>query len=123
MTTRAAARTSSSNSGRWTIHCQACSPCSGGRVIAEGENSALRPTKRSPPMIQKLVRAGHVIADPSRLSAGGLIENGAVAVEDDRIAAVGSYAELSERYPGVETIGSERHVAIPGLVNTHHHGW
>jgi 5-methylthioadenosine/S-adenosylhomocysteine deaminase len=74
-------------------------------------------------MTQKLVRAGYVIADPSRLSSGGLIENGAVAVEDDRIAVVGSYAELSERYPDAETIGSERHVAIPGLVNTHHHGW
>jgi 5-methylthioadenosine/S-adenosylhomocysteine deaminase len=74
-------------------------------------------------MTQKLIRASHVIADPTRLSSGGLIENGAVAVQDDRIAAVGSYAELSERYPDAETIGSERQVAIPGLVNTHHHGW
>ena len=74
-------------------------------------------------MTQKLVRAGHVIADPSRLPSDGMIEDGAVAVEGDRIAAVGTYGELKARYPNAEEIGSDRQVALPGLVNTHHHGW
>jgi cytosine/adenosine deaminase-related metal-dependent hydrolase len=52
-----------------------------------------------------------------------LIAHGAVAVEDDTIAAVGTYAELKERYPHAEEMGSERHIVVPGLINTHHHGW
>lgn len=74
-------------------------------------------------MADKLVRGRYVIADPSRMAAGGLVEDGAVAVEGDRIAAVGPYAELKARYPQAEEHGSDRYVVIPGLINTHHHGW
>lgn len=74
-------------------------------------------------MSERLVRGGYVVTDASKLPRGGLLENGAVAVESDRIAAVGPYEELKGRYPQAEEIGSERHVVIPGLVNTHHHGW
>ena len=71
----------------------------------------------------KLVRARQVIADPELLPHDGVVEDGAVAIEGDRIAAVGPYDELRRRFADAEEIGSERHVAIPGLVNTHHHGW
>lgn len=74
-------------------------------------------------MGQKLVRGGHVVSDPSKLPGGGLIEGGAVAIEGNRVVAVGPYAELRARYPSAQEIGEERHVVIPGLVNTHHHGW
>ena len=74
-------------------------------------------------MAAKLIRGGHVITDPERLPSGGLIEHGAVAVEGDSVVAVGTYDELKGRFPGAEEIGSERHVVIPGLINTHHHGW
>src|ERR1041385_4649843 len=49
------------------------------------------------------------------------IENGAVAVEGQRIAGVGPYAEIVERFPEfrVETFGEA--VILPGLVNTHTH--
>ena len=74
-------------------------------------------------MGEKLVRGGFVVTDASKLPDGGLIEQGAVAVDGDRVAAVGGYDELKGRYPQAEEIGSDRHVVIPGLVNTHHHGW
>jgi len=74
-------------------------------------------------MAAKLVRGGFVVTDASKLPDGGLIEQGAVAVEGDRIAAAGSYDELKGRYPDAEELGSDRHVVIPGLINTHHHGW
>jgi 5-methylthioadenosine/S-adenosylhomocysteine deaminase len=74
-------------------------------------------------MGEMLVRGGHVVTDASKLPAQGLIEAGAVAVQGDRIAAVGPYDALKASYPQAEEIGSERHVVIPGLVNTHHHGW
>src|ERR1041385_4441806 len=49
------------------------------------------------------------------------IENGAVAVEGQRIAGVGPYAEIVERFPEfrVETFGEA--VILPGLINTHTH--
>jgi cytosine/adenosine deaminase-related metal-dependent hydrolase len=69
------------------------------------------------------VRGAYVVTDPSRLPAGGLVEDGAVAVEGGEVAAVGAAAELRSRYPGAEEIGGDGHVVVPGLVNTHHHGW
>jgi len=49
------------------------------------------------------------------------IENGAVAVEGQRIARVGAYAEIVETFPEfkVESLGEA--IIIPGLVNTHTH--
>ena len=49
------------------------------------------------------------------------IENGAVAVERQRIAGVGPHAEIVERFPAfkVESLGEA--IILPGLVNTHTH--
>lgn len=74
-------------------------------------------------MSEKLVRGAYVVTDASKLPHQGLVEDGAVAVIGDSVASVGTYAELKARYPQAEEIGSDRHVVIPGLVNTHHHGW
>lgn len=74
-------------------------------------------------MSEKLVRGGYVVTDASKLPAGGLLENGVVAIQGDRIVAVGGYEELKARYPHADELGSDRHVVVPGLVNTHHHGW
>jgi cytosine/adenosine deaminase-related metal-dependent hydrolase len=73
-------------------------------------------------MTEKIVRGGSVICD-ARRPGGGAIEGGAVAIRGSTIAAVGTFAELQGRFSQAEVIGSERHVVIPGLVNTHHHGW
>jgi 5-methylthioadenosine/S-adenosylhomocysteine deaminase len=50
------------------------------------------------------------------------IANGAVAISEGKIEAVGTYADLSPRYPGAEEIGGDRYLLIPGLVNGHSHG-
>jgi len=49
------------------------------------------------------------------------IENGAVAVQEQRIAGVGPHAEIVEKFPEfkVELLGEA--IIIPGLVNTHTH--
>jgi cytosine/adenosine deaminase-related metal-dependent hydrolase len=54
-------------------------------------------------------------------SSATVIENGAVAIEGQRIAAVGAYAEIVERFPDsqVQLLGEA--VILPGLVNTHTH--
>jgi 5-methylthioadenosine/S-adenosylhomocysteine deaminase len=70
----------------------------------------------------KLIRGLYVITDPARLPSGGLVKDGAVAVEGDEVVATGRHAELRARYPEAEELGSDRHLVMPGLVNTHHHG-
>jgi len=50
-----------------------------------------------------------------------LLWDGAVAVDDGRIAAVGSTAELRRRFDARETIDARDQLVMPGLVNTHMH--
>lgn len=50
-----------------------------------------------------------------------IIESGAVAVVDGRIAAVGSEAKLLEQFPEARQISADGGVIMPGLVNTHTH--
>lgn len=68
--------------------------------------------------ITMLVRAGHLVPDHDQPA----IPNGAVAVSGSSIEAVGTYVELSKRYPGVKEIGGDRFLLIPGLINGHSHG-
>jgi cytosine/adenosine deaminase-related metal-dependent hydrolase len=50
-----------------------------------------------------------------------LIEDGAVAIEDDKIAAVGARAEIAGKFPEAETRDFGEAVILPGLVNAHSH--
>jgi len=61
-----------------------------------------------------MLLTGTVVAD-----ATTPIEDGAVAVEGDRIAAVGPAADLRERYPGHEERAFD--ILAPGLVGAHVH--
>jgi imidazolonepropionase len=51
----------------------------------------------------------------------GLIEDGAVAVDGDRIIAVGPSAELHSQYTGRQTIDAGGKVVCPGFVDPHTH--
>lgn len=50
-----------------------------------------------------------------------VIEDGAVAISGDTIAAVGGRAELMARYPAAEQLVESHGLIMPGLVNTHTH--
>ena len=50
------------------------------------------------------------------------LANGAVAVSGETIADLGTYEELSARYPDAQVIGGDRFLLIPGLINGHGHG-
>ena len=68
--------------------------------------------------ISLLVTGGLVVTmDPRQ----PVIENGAVAVNDGRIIAVGESAELATRFTAKKTIDARRKAALPGFVDTHHH--
>ena len=49
------------------------------------------------------------------------IENGAVAIEEQRIAAVGPRSEIVERFPEFRVDDFGEAVILPGLINTHTH--
>lgn len=59
-------------------------------------------------------RGGH-------LGALGLIEDGAVLVRGDRIAAVGKTAELFDAYPDEPRLEAAGRVVMPGFVDPHTH--
>lgn len=53
--------------------------------------------------------------------ANEFIEEGAVLVEGDRIAAVGRAAELTERYPDEEILDAQGRIVMPGVICAHTH--
>jgi len=61
-----------------------------------------------------LVHGGIVVSDK-------VIFDGAVAVEGNRIVAVGDSSELRKRFQGFERVNAKGCAVIPGLVNTHTH--
>lgn len=52
---------------------------------------------------------------------GAVISDGAVAVMGSRIAAVGSYPDVSAKYSSANVIEGRGKVVLPGLINTHTH--
>ena len=64
-----------------------------------------------------LVTNGRVTRD----AGNAYLENGAVAIDGEKIAEVGPAAELAEKYPGAEVVDAHGGVIMPGLVNCHTH--
>ena len=73
-------------------------------------------------MAQVIARGRYAVTQPEQLPSGGLIPDGAVLIQNGRVEAVGTYQALRRRHPDASTIGSDRHLLIPGLVNAHLHG-
>jgi len=65
-----------------------------------------------------IIKAGHVLTMDNALT---VIENGAVAVRGERIAAVGPADDVVKRFSSEKTIGGDGYIIFPGLVNTHTH--
>src|ERR1700730_15954722 len=72
-------------------------------------------------MSTSLVRSRAIIARAIDRQSWEQIDDGAVLQEDGVIAAVGTYADLSKRYPNTTVIGSGNEILVPGFVNGHHH--
>jgi 5-methylthioadenosine/S-adenosylhomocysteine deaminase len=68
--------------------------------------------------VDLLIRGWYVVTmNDSR----DIIRDGAVAVRGDQIVAVGKASQLEADYEAAETIGGDRFVVTPGLVNSHIH--
>src|SRR6266700_54104 len=77
-----------------------------------------------------IVNIGQLVtlAGPSRPRVGaelrelGIIADAAMLIEDDRIVAVGKFAELkSQIVPGIHVIDAEQRCVTPGFVDAHTH--
>ncbi len=68
--------------------------------------------------IDLLVKGDYVVTMDG---AGTVIENGAIAVDDGVILAIGPAAEIEAAYAAAEVLDGERRVVMPGLVNGHSH--
>jgi 5-methylthioadenosine/S-adenosylhomocysteine deaminase len=67
---------------------------------------------------QLLITNGRVVTMDA---ARRILEGGAVAIEADRIVAVGPTRELRQRWPGTPELDAARGFVTPGLINTHQH--
>ena len=65
-----------------------------------------------------LIKDGIIITMNERYQ---IYENGAVAITDNLISAVGKTEEIEKKYKGDTVIDAKGKVVIPGLVNTHMH--
>lgn len=68
--------------------------------------------------IDLIVRGSHIVTMDTQ---GTVIEDGAVAVDEGIILAVGSAADIEARYTAVETLDGGKRIVMPGLINGHSH--
>ncbi|MEP6925814.1 MAG: amidohydrolase [Pyrinomonadaceae bacterium] len=80
--------------------------------------SAFAQRKSQTSSVDLIVRGGTVVTmDAERR----VIENGAVAVKNGKIVAVGKSAEITKQFVARQTINAAGKAVIPGLINTHTH--
>src|SRR4051812_29494299 len=68
-----------------------------------------------------LIRTKALIRGVDASGLAEVVDNAALHVADGRIAAIGDADELIARHPGLPRHGGPDMVAMPGLVNAHHH--
>jgi len=68
--------------------------------------------------IDLIVKGDYVV---SMDGASTVYDNGAVAVDDGLILAVGPADEITAQYSAVETLAGENRIVMPGLINGHSH--
>jgi 5-methylthioadenosine/S-adenosylhomocysteine deaminase len=67
--------------------------------------------------VDALLEGTVITMDPQRRT----IRDGAVAVRDGRIAAVGTAEEVRSRFAAPLTLGGQQRFVIPGLIDSHNH--
>jgi 5-methylthioadenosine/S-adenosylhomocysteine deaminase len=68
--------------------------------------------------IDLIIEGDYVVAMDG---AGTVISDGAVAVDDGMILAIGAAADIHSNFSAVDTLNGDRRIVMPGLVNGHSH--
>ncbi|MBS0559034.1 MAG: amidohydrolase family protein [Proteobacteria bacterium] len=72
-------------------------------------------------MARSLIRSRAAVTHVIDRHTCNEIADGAVLQEDGTILEIGTFADLSRRFPDVPVIGSGNEILLPGFVNGHHH--
>lgn len=72
-------------------------------------------------MTQTLVTADHMVTGFDAAGAPLILQDAALLIDGDTIAAIGPADALARAHPTANRIGGQGRVAIPGLINAHHH--
>jgi 5-methylthioadenosine/S-adenosylhomocysteine deaminase len=68
--------------------------------------------------VDLIISGGTVVTMDARKR---VVENGAVAVKNDKIVGVGALDEINKQFIAKQTINASGKIVIPGLINTHTH--
>ncbi|MEJ2255523.1 MAG: amidohydrolase [Woeseiaceae bacterium] len=68
--------------------------------------------------IDLLVKGDYIVTMDDNSS---IIEDGAIAIDEGVIVAIGPAADIEARYPASEVLDGEQRVVLPGLINGHTH--
>ena len=68
--------------------------------------------------IDLIVKGDHIV---SMDAAGTVVEDGAIAVDEGVILAIGKAADIEAEYSAINTLNGDNRVVMPGLVNAHTH--
>ena len=71
--------------------------------------------------MELLVRGKYIVTDAAA-EGGGIIEDGAVLVCEEKVEAVGSFEILRQSHPEAQVLGNGTQLVLPGLVDSHSHG-
>jgi cytosine/adenosine deaminase-related metal-dependent hydrolase len=72
-------------------------------------------------MVDKKIVYGRAILAKNGVQ-NEIIKDGAIYIENGTIIDIGKYEEICNSHECEVKIGSEEHLVIPGLINSHHHG-
>ena len=75
-------------------------------------------TTADDPRIDLLVRGDYVVTMDD---SGTIIEDGAIAIDDGVILAIGPADEIEAEYAASETLAGDGRIVMPGLINGHSH--
>src|SRR3954470_13203514 len=68
-----------------------------------------------------ILRGKYVLTDPRRKEKG-VIRDGGIAIEGDRVTAVDLFDNLKKQNPEAKVLGNGKQLLMPGLVDAHSHG-
>jgi 5-methylthioadenosine/S-adenosylhomocysteine deaminase len=94
----------------------ACSPPSSQPDVERLEPQAAAPVETN--AIDLIVQGDYVITMDAQLS---VIRNGAVAIDEGVIIAIGPADEINAEYAATETLPKNNRIVLPGLINGHSH--
>ncbi|MEM8959782.1 MAG: amidohydrolase, partial [Pseudomonadota bacterium] len=69
----------------------------------------------------RLLHADHVVTGFGPDGTPVILDDTAVLIEGETISTIGPADDLARAHPDAERIGGRGRVAIPGLINAHHH--